>query len=147
MSKQFFLFRWIAQLFGRMKKLAEKFITPSVIVVEAINKAVNSGGMALINALIPGQWDDILIAKIKTYLPQVLQTLRISDECLKLENPDEIISCAIKKLREYNPEGQAAAYHNIAALLAVHISDKKISWREALHLAEEIYQQRKAAAE
>ena len=145
MKKKFFLFRWLDALFNKLKSLAERFIHPSVELVEKINAAVQSGATPFITALIPGTWDDALAAKAREVLPKVLQVLRISDECLKLATPDEIVMCAIKKLREYSEEGQAAAYHNIAAMLSVYLSDKKITWREALHLAEEIYQKRKAA--
>lgn len=143
MRKQFFLFRFIAKLFSGIKKLAEKFITPSVEVVEFISRIVNSDAMPFINAIIPGHIDDVITNKIREHLPKVLQVLRISDECIKLENPSEIVECAIKKLRTYDDEGRKVQYHNIAALLSVYISDRKIKWREALHLAEEIYQQRK----
>lgn len=144
MKKKFFLFRWLDALFNKVKKLAIKFVTPSVEIVEAIDRAVNSSVTPLITALIPGHWDDIIVAKVKTALPQVLKVLKISEECLKLEAADEIIACAIKNLKTYDKDGRAANYHNIAALLSVYISDHKITWREAVHLAEEIYQKRKA---
>ena len=127
-----------------MKVLAQKFVTPSILVVEALKKAVESNTATLLTALIPGNIDDTIVLKLRQTLPKVLQILRISDECLKLEAPDEIIFCAIKKLKEYTPEGKAATFHSIAALLSVYISDKKISWREAIHLSEEIFQQNKS---
>lgn len=144
MKKKFFLFRWIDNLFNSLKKLARKFVIPSVEIVEGISRAVNSPVTPLLTALIPGHWDDALVQKVKATLPGILKVLKISNECLQLDNPEEVIQCAIKNLRDYTDEARSANYHNIASMLSVALSDGKISWREAVHLAEEIYQKRKA---
>ena len=136
------IFKFLARLFRNLKALAQKYVTPSVQVVEAIKQAVDSPVMPVITAIIPGNLDNTIVEKLKKELPRVLQILRISDECLKLTTAQDILLCAITKLREYNPEARAAQYHSIAALLSVTLSDGKITWREAIHLAEEIYQQR-----
>ena len=196
------IFSFLKRLFRNLKTLAQKFVTPSVLVVEAlknavespvtpiitalipgnvdnkiveglkkhlprvlqllriseeclkleaadeilkcaIKKAVESPVMPIVTAIIPGNLDNKIVDGLKKHLPRVLQILRISDECLKLEAADEIIFCAIKKLKEYEPEARAAQYHSIAAMLSVYLSDKKLSWREAVHLSEEIFQQTK----
>lgn len=140
------IFSFLKRLFRSLKALAQKFVTPSVLVVEALKKAVESPVMPVITAIIPGNLDNKIVEQLKKNLPRVLQLLRISDECLKLEAADEIILCAIKKLKEYDPEARAAQYHSIAAMLSVYLSDKKLSWREAVHLSEEIFQQMKQPA-
>lgn len=140
------IFSFLKRLFRSLKTLAQKFVTPSVLVVEALKKAVDSPVMPIITAIIPGNLDNKIVEQLKKHLPLVLQLLRISDECLKLEAADEIIICAIKKLKEYEPEARAAQYHSIAAMLSVYLSDKKLSWREAIHLSEEIFQQMKQPA-
>ena len=137
------IFSFLKRLFRNLKTLAQKFVTPSVLVVDAIKKAVESPVMPIVTAIIPGNLDNKIVDGLKKHLPRVLQILRISDECLKLEAADEIIFCAIKKLKEYEPEARAAQYHSIAAMLSVYLSDKKLSWREAVHLSEEIFQQTK----
>lgn len=123
-----------------MKALSEKYIVPSVAVVEAIKKALDSPAAAVITALIPGHLDDQIAARIRTVLPGVLQALRISDQCLQLEDPALVIACAIENLKKYQGDARAAQLHSIAVLLSVTLSDGKITWREAIHLAEEIYQ-------
>lgn len=139
------IFKFLARLFRSLKALALKYVAPSVQVVQALKEAVESPVAPLITSLIPGNIDDKIVARLRIELPRILQILRISDECLKLEQPQEILLCAITKLREYNPEARAAQYHSIAALLSVSLSDKKITWREAVHLAEEIFQQSKTS--
>lgn len=144
MKKRFFLWRWLDSLFSKVKTLAKRFIVPSVAIVEGIDRAVNSNLAPVITALIPGTWDDQIVQKAKKHLPTVLQVLRISENCLQKTDPDEILKCAIEALKTYTKEGRGAAYHNIAALLSVYLSDGKLTWRESLHLAEEIYQIRKS---
>ena len=73
-------------------------------------------------------------------MPEVLKVLKISDECIKYESLDEIVSCVVSKLKTYTEDGRAVQYHNIASLLSVYLSDKKISWKEAVHLAEYTFQ-------
>ncbi len=139
------IFSFLKNLLRNLRGLAIKFVTPSVEIVEGIKKAVESPVTDLLTAVIPGTWDNFLVARARQTLPRVLQILRISDECLKLVAADEIIKCAIDKLKLYDPDGQKASYHSIAAMLSMYLSDHKLSWREALHLAEEVYQQRKEA--
>lgn len=137
------IFAFIRRLFMGLRRVAQSVVKPSIEVVELLKKAVESPAAPIITAIIPGTWDNRLAAKLRQHLPRVLQILRVSDECLKLEAADEIIQCAVKKLREYEPQGQAATYHNIAALLSYYMADGKLTWREAVHLSEEVYQQKK----
>lgn len=134
---------FIRRLFSGLRRIAQRVVKPSVEVVELLKKAVESPAAPIITAIIPGTWDDKLARQLRLHLPRVLQILRVSDECLKLETADEIVACAVRKLREYQPDGQAATYHNIAALLSYYMADGKLTWREAVHLSEEIYQQKK----
>jgi len=135
------IFAFLKNLFRNLKALAEKFVKPSVLVVENLKLLVESPLAPVITGLIPGTWDDKIVAKLRQHLPRILQVLKISEECLKLTKFEDIVLCAITKLKEYDPEARAANYHNIATMLSVALSDRKISWREAIHLSEEIYQQ------
>ena len=135
---------FIKRLFTSLRRIAQRVVAPSVEVVEFLKKAVESPAAPVLTAIIPGTWDDQLVRQLRKHLPRVLQILRVSDECLKLEAADEIIACAVRKLREYEPDGQAATYHNIAALLSYYMADGKLTWREAVHLSEEIYQRKKS---
>lgn len=133
------IINFLKRLFGRLKHLAQQFVTPSIQVVETLKRFVDSPAAPIITAIIPSNLDNKIHLALKRNLPKVIQILRISDECLKLTNADEIILCAITKLKEYEPEGRAAAYHSIAAMLAHFASDKKISWSEAVQLSEMMY--------
>jgi len=134
------IFAWIHRLFGGIKTIAEKYIRPSIQVVEALKKAVDSPLLPIITQLIPGNIDDVILYRLKKALPTVLLRLRIADECAKQSDPMEVVLCAIKNLKGYEPDAKAATYHSIAALLSVYLSDGKLSWSEAVHLTEYIYQ-------
>lgn len=133
------IFAFLKRLVSKSAALIQKFINPSIAVVQALKNAVNSPVTPFLNALIPGNLDDKIVLALKANLPKVLQVLKIADECTKLKDPDLIIQCAIKALRKYDSDGQAANYHSIAALLSVYLSDGKLSWKEAVHLAQAVY--------
>lgn len=133
------IFAFIKRLFSKAAKLVQKFVQPSIAVTEALKNAVNSPVTPILTALIPGHLDDKIVTALKTQLPKVLQVLHIADECSKHTDPDEIIRCAVNALRKYNPDGQAATYHSIASLLSVYLSDGKLTWKEAVHLAQAAY--------
>lgn len=137
------IFRWFNNLFKKTKALANRFLAPSIATVEALKNVVESPLIPVITSLIPGNLDNSIILALKRNLPKVLQVLRISEECIDLSTPDEIIICCIKKLREYNQDGKDAAYHSIAALLAHYASDRRLSWTECITLAELMYQKNK----
>lgn len=133
------IFSWIKKLFSSVSTIAEKYVRPAIQIVEAIKKAVDSPVMPVITALIPGNIDDVVLYRLKKALPTVLQRLRIADECAKQTDPLQVIICAIKNLKDYEPDARAATYHSIATLLSVYLSDGKLTWSEAVHLTEYIY--------
>lgn len=134
------IIEFIKRLFKSFKNLVNKFVEPSILVVEALKKAVESPVTSIIVNIIPSNLDNEIILKLKKVLPEVLKVLKISDECIKYESLDEIVSCVVSKLKTYTEDGRAVQYHNIASLLSVYLSDKKISWKEAVHLAEYTFQ-------
>ena len=130
------IIEFIKRLFKSFKNLVNKFVEPSILVVEALKKAVESPVTSIIVNIIPGNLDNEIILKLKKFLPEVLKVLKISDECIKYESLDEIVSCVVSKLKTYTEDGRAVQYHNIASLLSVSPLDKKISCKEAVHLAQ-----------
>lgn len=133
------IFQFLKKLLNRTKFYAQLYVHPSVQVVQNLKTFFDSPAVPILTAIIPGQIDDAIAARIRTYLPVVLKVLGYADECLNAKTDNEILQCAISKIRLLRPDGQDAATHNIASLLAKYLSDGKLSWRESLHLAEEIF--------
>jgi hypothetical protein len=118
-------------------------VHPAVLVVEQIKNFVNSPVIPILETVIPGTLDDKIFAAIQAALPKVLTALQIADECAGPNTPaDQVLQCVVKKLAALNPDARAAQYHSIASLLTVYLSDGKISWSEAIHLVEMVYQDR-----
>ncbi len=127
---------FLKKLWSRSKFYIDKYVHPSVLTVEAIKAVLDSPAVPLLMAIIPGQIDDLIIMNIRRYLPDVLKVLGYADDCLHAGDGDAIFQCAIKKIKLSNDTQKDAAYHNIATLLSVYLSDGKLSWREAIHLSE-----------
>jgi hypothetical protein len=129
------------RFFGGAKKAAEKFIPIGIEVVEEIKKVIDSPVTPLLTMLIPGTLDDVIAAKVKAHLPQVLATLKISNECAKKTTPDEVVQCAIAYLRTLRPNERHDFCLKIAAKVSAALSDGKLTWTEILDITEDIYQQ------
>jgi len=134
------IINFLKKLFNKAKFYIQQFVTPAVATVESLKRFIDNPVIDIATAIIPGNLDNAIVEKIRLHLPKVLLVLRISDECLRLTNPDEIILCALNKLKAYGPDEKAVAFHSMAALLAHYMSDGKLSWSEAVHLAEMVYQ-------
>jgi hypothetical protein len=130
---------FLKRLVGKSAAFIRQWVRPSIETVELLKNAVNSPVTSFLTAIIPGTVDDAIAAGLKQWLPVVLQVLGYTEECMQAKTGDEFVQCAIRKLRVMHPDAQAAAYHNIASLLSHYLSDGKLSWSEALHLAEATY--------
>lgn len=133
------IFRFLQRLWTSSQALVKKYVRPSVEVVNAIKFIINSPVVPIITAVIPGSIDDVIAAQIKLHLPTVLKVLGYADECVHAGSGDAIFQCAISKIRLMKDEGRDAAFHSIASLLSKYLADGRLSWREALHLAEETF--------
>ncbi len=133
---------FLKNLLGKAKKYADKYVKPSIAVVEGIKAALDSPAIPFLTTIIPGNIDDIVVRALRAALPTVLKVLGYVDEC-RGATGDALLQCAIAKIRLMTEEGRDAAFHNIAALLAQYISDGKLTWRECIHLAEEVYNESK----
>lgn len=138
--KKFFDF--LKRLFRNLKALADKWVGPAVDTVENIKRIVNSPLVDLATGIIPGTLDDNIVRVLREKLPEVLTVLNIGQKCLEKQTFEAIVLCAINEIRALAPNGRAAAYHSIAAMLAHYASDKKITWSEAVHLAELVFAER-----
>lgn len=132
-------FNWIGGLFRSAFKQVQKYVVPSVQVVEAIKAVIDSPVADILTAVIPSGIDDAVKDQLRKYLPMVLQQLRIAEECMSLNEPDKIIACAITALQKYEGVAKHAQYLNIAAMLTNCLSDGKLTWTEVIHLVQYTY--------
>lgn len=133
------ILQFLKKLLNKTKFYAQLYVHPSVQVVQHLKTFFDSPAVPILTTIIPGQVDDMIAARIRTYLPLVLKVLGYADECINAKSDDAILQCAISKIRLLKPDGQDAACHNIACLLSKYLADGKLSWRECVHIAEEIF--------
>lgn len=131
--------KWLKSLFTKTKAIAETYIPIGIEVVEEIKKVVDSPITPLLTMLIPGHLDDAIAAKVKQLLPQVLTTLRISNDCAKKTTPDEVAQCVIAYLRTLRPNERHDFWLKIAAKVSAALSDGKLTWTEILDITQDIY--------
>lgn len=131
---------YFRKMFKKAKAFAEKEIPAAIKVVEKIKDFMNSNAVPLITALIPGDVDDKIAARIIKELPGVLIKLQLSSECAKKGTADEVIQCAIAALNKYDPEAKIEKYKAIASMLSNALADGKIDSEERTHLIEHLYQ-------
>lgn len=133
------IFQFLKRLFAKTKFFVQQYVRPSIEVVEALKSFLDSPAAPIITALIPGYVDDAIAARISKLLPEVLRVLGYAEECSKAQTNDALVQCVIAKIRLFPEERKNAAFHNIASLLSHYLSDGKLSWMEAIHLAEMTY--------
>jgi hypothetical protein len=134
--------KYFRDAFGKARKVAQDVIPVGIEVVEKIKMVMDSPLAPLLTALIPGQVDDLVAAKIKEYLPAILIQLKIADECSKKKSNDEVIQCALAHLREYHPNARKAYFLNIASMLSAALADGKLKWAEIVMITQYTYENR-----
>lgn len=117
----------------------DKYILPAISVVEKIKKTLEGKELKFVLDIIPGSLDNEISAKIYSILPDILLYLRLANECTHLDDRDKIVQCAIEALRKTDIKGRHAFYLNIASMLASSLSDGKLTWQEAVILAQYTY--------
>lgn len=134
--------RYFRDAFGKARKVAQDVIPVGIEVVEQIKLVMDSPIAPIVTALIPGQVDDLVAAKIKEYLPDILLKLKIAGECAQKKTNDEVIQCALAHLREYHPTARKAYFLNIASMLSAALADGKLSWAEIVMITQYTYENR-----
>lgn len=133
-------------LFNKFQKLILQYVHPAILVVEQLKNFVNSPVIPLLETIIPGNLDNIIIEDLKIILPKVLKYLGLFDGCVTATTtPDQFLQCVIPKIAAMTPQAQASVYHSIASALTVELTGKKISWSDAVMIVEKEYQDIKTA--
>lgn len=138
----------IAAFIKKMPKHVQK-IAPIAIKIVEILKAANSDPrtdsiLGLITHLIPGDKDDKLVANIRKTLDEnvwkVLEELVWIENNAQIENEWERRQAILDKLVTYTDDARKIILHGIASLIIEKASDGKITWSEAIEIAEKYYQ-------
>jgi hypothetical protein len=135
------VFRWIARIFTSLKSLINRFVVPSVLVVEALQKWVDDPTADILTAIIPGQVDDHVKDLLRKYLPEVLFSLKLSTECVNTQDSKAVVECAAKLLQKMSNVERWDTAHRIAVQLSYYLADGKLTWSEAVLFAEMVHRE------
>lgn len=133
---------FFSKVFSGAIAYVNKYVKPSIEVVQLLKQFTESPALPLLNALIPGQLDDVIAAKLKEALPKVLVGLELANGCAKKQSNDEIIQCVISYLQQVSPDARKQYWLSVASRLSMYLSDGKLTWAEAIMLVQYTYQER-----
>lgn len=119
--------------------------TTAVKIVNIIKDFVESDTAGAIVAFTPTKVDDVLLAKMRTSLPQIAFQLQVTGMVLESGTPDQVIAALIKFLQQQNKEVRAMFYLQLAAKLTEAFADGQIDRVEAAAISQIIYREVKEA--
>lgn len=133
-----FFDRLFTKVFNGVRHIIKQYTVPAIEVVQLIKKLMDSGLPARIAEVTNNEWDNYLVARINVFLPKALITLQLVN-CSNLADPDEILQCAMDKLKSMDARGRHAAWRDIAILLMEDLADGKLSTAECVHAVQYWY--------
>lgn len=130
----------ISRIFRMLTKASKKAVDVAIRVVDEIKSfdTAHPEAANLIAALIPGDVDDKIVAKIRAKLPEIMTKLRLADATLQLSDL-EIILAGIKALQSLEGVYRKTALNSLAILITDVIADGKITWDELAMLPKWYY--------
>jgi hypothetical protein len=136
------------KVFGKALDVFNKHAEVSINVVEQLKNALNSNVTDIITALIPGNVDDLVVAKLKIILPVVLEKVALANNIVKVgKNQSEVIDLVLKHLKKANDDSKRLFWITFAAELNVALSDGKLTFSEGLLLSQLVYKEIKKSKE
>lgn len=146
------VFEFIKNLFnkvlGKAVDLFREHAEISITIVENLKKALDSNVTDLVTALIPGEIDNVVVAKLREVLPIVLEKVALSNNIVKTgKTHSEIIDLVLKHLKKANEDSKRLFWITLAAELNVALSNGKLSFSEGLLLSQLVYKEFKKRKE
>jgi hypothetical protein len=125
-TKKFFdkVRTFFTKAFDGVQHFIENNIEPAIQFTKAIKAAVDSGAADIVADLIPGKWDDAVVAFLRANLGTVIDLLQIQLVCGKQTTLEDKIACYLDYLRTCSPDMRDALYAKTASLLTRLSSDK-----------------------
>lgn len=138
---------FISSLWKRADKLVHQIAPIAISVVEAVKKVNESvtGDIIehIIESIIPGVQDDVIIGiirtKLKDVLPKLIIELNIANSIANIEDPNEQIKAIINAINLSPDETKNTYYHVLCTKIVEALSDGKLTWSESIHIAEFYY--------
>jgi hypothetical protein len=138
------LFRTLGDFFTKLFKgvmgSMRIYVKPAVLIVEALKAAVESPAADVLVQLTKTPVDNVLLMQARRVLPEIFNMMQLTNGCLQAGHTnDEVIQCAIAKIKLYHPNAQKGIWLEIAGHLSAALSDGKFRFSEVVGLAWLIY--------
>lgn len=139
----------IAQFIKKLPKHVQKIAPIAIHIVEKLKDANadprTTSILGLITHLIPGDKDDQLVAKLRQTIDdnvwRVLEELIWVKDVANIEDEWVRRQAILDKLKTMTNDSKKIVLHGIASLIIEKASDGKITWAEAIEIAEKYYQE------
>lgn len=147
MSVQTFIgniFKSIANLFEGLKEDAKQAIHIGVKITDALKSFDDKNPLVadLLTAVIPGDLDDKIKAKLRECMPFILVQLRLAEG----GDVNEILLNAIKNLQGLQGDFKKDFLDSLAVQIALVVADGKVTWDELKTITKWYYDTQHKAA-
>lgn len=133
----------VKAFFVKIFPKAKTAIHWGIEVTEKLNTALSTPLTDVVTFLIPGDYDDKIVAILRTKLPKILIGLNLVDKALESKDASAIIEAAMKELQAKEGLFKDAYLHTLAVAIATAASDGELTWSEVASIMEEAYQEYK----
>ena len=135
-------------MYSKLVDETKTYIPMAIRVVEVLKEVMDSPVddiiLAIMTRLVPTlplAQVAIVKAKIEEYLPKLLLELNLVNDIANAGSINEQMQMILDALNLSSDEVKAEKYHLIASKLLVILSDKKVTWGEAVVFTEWYYQE------
>lgn len=129
----------IKGLFHNLAEEEKKLLPIVISVINKIKDVADSPVADVVAALIPGDVDDHIRAKLQDFIPKILLQLNMLNSCQSLQDPNEQLQCILSNLKLSSDDAKNIYYHGLASLILTELSDGKLSWSDCTAIAEYYY--------
>lgn len=112
------LYDLITSIWRPGKKFIEDHLEEVVDFIQRVKTVTDSPAADAITIWIPGEWDDVLLAKLRQALPIALEATGIITTCSPEENPRDYIECIVDEIRKIKSEQRAGLLRDLASNIA-----------------------------
>lgn len=133
-------FAWAKNILGKNYEFMRHNSHLAVAVTSGLKGFIESPVADFVTALIPGEADDIAKAKLRIVLPKVAQTVALAHGIIQQSTAQhEVVAGIVAYVRTLNPDGRAIFWVNFAAQVNLSLADGKVSFSEAVAMAQLVF--------
>lgn len=117
------------------------FAAKAVILVNNIKDYSNSTNVDFITAIVPGDWDNELVYKVRKVLPIVIETVSMIGGCASQPTLGGKVVCMVNLIKVKEENERTKFWHGLAASIGVALSDGKLTVSDLFLVLEPIFRE------